>query len=147
MRDSMIFYRSFFESLNNLPDENQLEIYKAIFEYGLNFKLPENLSSVSLAIFTLIKPQIEANLKRYENGSKPKKKQTDSKAEANAKQDLSRGKAKYKQTGSNVEANKNVIDFLECIMKNENNNQECNALHNVTLTNSAEFDFDGFGEV
>jgi len=69
MRDLMIFYRSFYEALKELPKENQLELYNAIFEYSLDFKEVE-LSGLSKTIFTLIKPQLEANNKRYENGAK-----------------------------------------------------------------------------
>ena len=81
-RDSFIVYRSFIEALDDLPDENQLEIYKAISKYSLDFKEPE-LSGLSATIFKLIKPQLEANNKRYVNGSKAKRKQNGSKTEAN----------------------------------------------------------------
>ena len=82
-RDSSIFYRSFYEAINDLPDENQLEVYKSIFEYTLNFNEIE-LNGLSKTIFTLIKPQLDANNKRYENGSKGgRKKQDETKTEAN----------------------------------------------------------------
>ena len=68
-RDSFIFYRSFYESINALPPENQLEIYQAIFEYSLDFTTKE-LDGVSKAIFTLIKPQLDANNKKFINGLK-----------------------------------------------------------------------------
>lgn len=77
-RDSFIFYRSFYESLKELPSENQLEIYNAIMEFGFNQNEVE-LSSLSKAIFTLIKPQLEANYKRFLNGTKAKRKQNRSK--------------------------------------------------------------------
>ena len=85
LRDSYIFYRSFYEAIKELPEKNQLEIYNAIAEYSLNFVMPE-LTGISKTIFILIKPQIEANQKRYINGTKPKKKQTRSKPEARRKQ-------------------------------------------------------------
>lgn len=84
-RDSFIFYRSFYESIKEIPDEQQLETYKAITEYALNGK-EEQLAGVSKAIFTLIKPQLDANLKRYLNGKQPKQKQDISKTEAKRKQ-------------------------------------------------------------
>jgi hypothetical protein len=105
-RDSYIFYRSFYEAIKELPKENQLEIYNAIAEYSLNFKEVE-LSGLSKTIFTLIKPQLEANNKKYLNGSKPKQKQKISKTEAKNKQKISK-----------TEGNVNVNE--ECIMKNEN---------------------------
>lgn len=88
-RDSFVFYRSFYESLKELPDENQLEIYKAIMEFALNQNEIE-LSNLSKAIFTLIKPQLEANYKKYINGKKAKRKQNGSKSKAKCKQNESK---------------------------------------------------------
>ena len=69
----MVFYRSFFEAINDLPDENQLTIYKAIFEFGFNETEP-NLIGTDKLVFTLIKPQLEANNRKAkigkENGHK-----------------------------------------------------------------------------
>jgi len=77
-RDSFIFYRSFYESVKVLPEENQLEIYNAIMEFALNQNEIE-ISNLSKAIFILIKPQLEANYKRFINGRKAKRKQNRSK--------------------------------------------------------------------
>lgn len=76
-RDSFIFYRSFYESIKELPEENQLKVYKAISNYALNQEEIE-LDGISKAIFSLIKPQLDANYKKYENG-KQKEKQNRSK--------------------------------------------------------------------
>jgi hypothetical protein len=108
MRDSCIFYRSFYESINELPDTNKLEIYNAIFSYSLNFIEPE-LTGLSKSIFTLIKPQLDANIKRFNNGNAPKDKQNKSKSEA-----------KPKQNKSKSEANNNVND------NNKDNDNENN---------------------
>ena len=109
-RDSFIFYRSFFEAINDLPESNQLEVYRAISQYSLNFIEP-NLSGISKTILTLIKPQLEANRKRFENGCKDKIN----------KQTISKTEAKDKQTRSKPEANKNVNDNVnvECKSKLE----------------------------
>lgn len=68
-RDSFIFYRSFYEAINDLPEKNQLQIYKAICELSLNFE-EIDLKGISATIFRLIKPQLEANNKRFINGQK-----------------------------------------------------------------------------
>lgn len=68
-RNSFIFYRSFFEAIDDLSNSQQLEIYRSISDYSLNFNEPQ-LDGISKAIFTLIKPQLEANKKKYLNGSK-----------------------------------------------------------------------------
>ena len=56
MRDTMIFYRSFYEAIKELPPENKIEVYDAIFSYSLDFSEPD-LSGISKTIFTLIKPR------------------------------------------------------------------------------------------
>ena len=96
MRDSMIFYRSFYEAIRHLNNNEQAIIYNAIFSYGLDFTEPE-LDGVTKTIWTLIKPQIDANIKRFNNGKQPKTKQIKSKI-----------KAKNKQTKIKSEANNNV---------------------------------------
>lgn len=65
-----MFYRSFYEAIKDLPKDIQGEIYEAIMEFGLNDNELENMKPVTRSIFTLIRPQIEANKRRYENGKK-----------------------------------------------------------------------------
>lgn len=69
MRESMVFYRSFHEATKNLPQKQYKEVLNAIFEYALNGTEPK-LSAITQSIFLLIKPQIDANNKRFENGCK-----------------------------------------------------------------------------
>lgn len=69
LKNSYIFYRSFYESIQNLPKNKRLDLYDAICELALNDNELE-LSGVQKTIFTLIKPQIQANNKRYINGKK-----------------------------------------------------------------------------
>lgn len=68
-RDSFVFYRSFAESLNELSDEEKLATLNMIIEYGLNGETLET-KGVPRALFLLIKPQLDANNKRYSNGKK-----------------------------------------------------------------------------
>lgn len=89
MRDSFIFYRSFYEAMKELPKENQAEAFAAICEFSLNGKEPK-LTGISKTVFILMRPNLEANNRRYENGAKPKRKQTRSKPEAKGKQDESK---------------------------------------------------------
>lgn len=99
-RDSFIFYRSFYEAIKDLPAEDKANILDAICELSLNFEELE-LSGISKSLFILIKPQLEANIKRYENGKKPKHKKEESKPEAKPKQTESK-------TVTNVNVNDNV---------------------------------------
>lgn len=69
MRDSFVFYRSFFEALQDVPTEERACIYDAICAYSLNDIEPK-LTGMQLAIFKLIRPNIDANKRKYENGKK-----------------------------------------------------------------------------
>lgn len=66
MYDSMVFYRSFYEAIKDLDNDIQVEVYNAIFGYGLNGDIP-NLSPMANAIFTLVKPQIDRSIKISDN--------------------------------------------------------------------------------
>ena len=69
-RDYILFYRSFYESIKYMPGDVQLEIYPAVFEYWFYQKQPKNLSEVAKGLFTLMKPIIDRNRTRVENGKK-----------------------------------------------------------------------------
>lgn len=68
-RDSFIFYRSFQNAINEASETEQLSIYRAIAGYALNMEEP-NLSGVAKLAWLLIKPQLDANWRRFENGCK-----------------------------------------------------------------------------
>lgn len=78
MTDGFVFYRSFAEALKEIPAEQFKDIVMALSSYALDGVEPDNLEAVSKALFTLMKPQIDANAKRREAGRKG--------GEANAKQ-------------------------------------------------------------
>ena len=69
MRDSMVFYRSFWESLRELEPEDLSQVFNAVMEYALDDVEPE-IKGVGKAIFSLMRPQIDANNRKYENGKK-----------------------------------------------------------------------------
>lgn len=66
-RNSFIFYRSFFETIGDLNDADQLQIYRAICEFSLNEKSTD-LTGFPKTIFRLIEPQLTANKARFKNG-------------------------------------------------------------------------------
>lgn len=67
MKDSFVFYRSFKDSLSELSDNDKLIMYEAISDYALDKSEP-NLKGFPKALFKLIRPQLDANWKRYEAG-------------------------------------------------------------------------------
>lgn len=68
-RESFVFYRSFYECVKEMPPKSANALFIAICEYALNRKEPD-LKGLESGIFAMIKPQIDANNKRYENGKK-----------------------------------------------------------------------------
>lgn len=105
-RDSVIFYRSFYESIKTLDKESQADLYNAIFQYSLDHIQPE-LAGITLGFFTLIKPQLDANHQRFINGNKQKNKRGGSETEAKVKQKESERQA---NANVNVNVNDNVND-------------------------------------
>ena len=68
-RSSFTFYRSFYEAIEDLPKSKQLEVYRAIMRFGFNGEDTE-LAGVSAAVFKIIRPILEKNLKKFKNGCK-----------------------------------------------------------------------------
>lgn len=119
-RDGMIFYKSFQEALKNLPADIRLECYDAIFSYGLDGEEPE-LTGVSAAIFALVKPQIDANNKRRDNGSKggrpavaeePKENQAETEEEPKHNQSETKSEPKEKVKEKEKEKVKDINNTL-----------------------------------
>ena len=117
-RDSFIFYRSFFMATKCLKNEEKAQLFDAICSYALDGEI-NDLDGTAFGMFQLIKPQLDANRKRFENGCV--KKQKISKTEAKPKQKISKTEA---NVNVNVNVNDNVTDNV-----NENNN-----LNNKTNT-------------
>ena len=92
-RDSFVFYRSFFEAISELPNDELAQVVRSACEYALNGNEIE-MSGISKAVFILMKPQIDANNRRYSNGMKggrePKRNQTGTKQEPSDNQDVTK---------------------------------------------------------
>ena len=130
MRDSFVFYKSFAKGIKCLSDADRLKIYDAIVSYALDGDALE-LDGVAECIFELIKPQIDANQKKYEDGKKggrPKK-------EENGKNHSFENKktSGFENKKPNVNENENVNENVNvnendnvCFLKNRNKNlDEC----------------------
>lgn len=68
-RDSIVFYKSFYDAIKGLDAENYKKCCNAILEYAFDGKEPIK-DSVEYLVFTLVKPQIDKNNVRYENSKK-----------------------------------------------------------------------------
>lgn len=127
-RDSMILYRSFYDAIKLLPNDTQLEIFRAIFEFGLDGIEPQ-LSAGALPFWLLIKPNLQANRTKWESGCKAKSKQSRSKTEAKRKQKVSK-------TEANVDVD---VDENEDENENKDVDEKVNAKGN--------FDLSGYGQM
>jgi hypothetical protein len=126
-RDSFIFYRSFFSATKHLNQVEKAQLFEAICSYALDGNL-SLLEGTPQGMFELIKPQLDANRKRFENGCK--KKQKISKTEAKPKQTISKDEA---NVNVNVNVNHNEECKSELINDNLNNNSKGVEIDTVKL--------------
>ena len=113
--DSFIFYKSFTDALRGIEAEQFKTVVIAVSDYATDGITPEGLDPICNALFTLIKPQVEANIRKREAGRKG--------GEANAKQIEAKAKqneAEQKQTEANVNVNDNVnVNIKEKVKEKE----------------------------
>jgi hypothetical protein len=125
-RDSFIFYRSFAEAIDDLSDEEQLKVYRAIKEYALNEK-EIKLTGTAKGYFRLMKPLIAANTRRYKNGCnggrKPNSNQEETKLEPTDNQYITKEEPNSNQEETKLEPNNNV-NGNENVNDNSNGNDE-----------------------
>lgn len=108
MRDSFVFYRSFYEAIKDLPRDVQGEIYTAIMEYSLYGKETDNLKPITRSVFTLMKPQIDVNNKRFENGKRGGRPKSEYKPTENQSETKDKPKNNQSETNSKPNVNDNV---------------------------------------
>lgn len=115
-RDGFIFYESFYDATKCLPDQTKLEAYRLLFEYALYGIEPESDDAIAVGFFKLMRPQIDANNKRRENGcrggkkdteAEPNDNQTATKPEPNDNQSLTKAEPNLNQTLTKPEPNDN----------------------------------------
>ncbi len=68
-RQSFVFYDSFYKAMSYLNDKEKIQYIEAICNYSL-FDITIDMDIKIEAMFALIKPQIDANIKKRENGRK-----------------------------------------------------------------------------
>ena len=107
-RESMVFYKSFMEATDDLEPELYKTVIKMVLHYAMEGKEPEG-DTIAKAFFSLIKPQIDANNRRYENGKQGGRKsnQAETKVEPKPNQTITKGKPSHNQAETKVEPNVN----------------------------------------
>lgn len=143
MRDSFIFYRSFWESVMDLSvDENasieerykttkeQLNVFLFLCDYAFNGNEPPR-GGIASALFRQMKPQIDANNVRYENGKKGGRPKT--KTEPNSNRDITEEKPNNNQdvTKRKPKSNQGETEHEPNVNDNVNVNANENEKGNV----------------
>ena len=65
-----VFYKSFYEAVKQLQNaEDKCIIYQAICDYSF-YDIEPTLEGITAIIWTLIKPQIDANIKKRNDGKR-----------------------------------------------------------------------------
>lgn len=126
MKESFVFYKSFYDSIRRIKNkELKSDIFEAICELALYNNDIELTSEVGLMIMDLIKPQIEANNKRYEDGKKggrPKKKTSGYEKEKTSGYENKKPNDNVNENDNvNVNANENVINNISATVLNKKN--------------------------
>lgn len=125
-RESFVFYRSFAEALTDLDEITRVHCYDAIIDYAINGSERE-LQGIESAVFKLIKPQIDANNRRFENGLRggaPKGNQNARKTNKNNLETTNK-QPKNNQKQPNVNVNENVnVNVNENVNENVNVNEK-----------------------
>lgn len=117
MRDSFIFYRSFAEAIGSLSNRDRLRLFDALIAYALDDVEPD-LSGAARGMFMLIRPQIDANNRRYENGKKGAEHGSKGGRPKNPKETPNEPQENPKETpNENVNGNENLN-----VNQNENQN-------------------------
>ena len=111
-RESMVFYRSFYEAIVDLPDVELAQAFRAIAEYGLN-GIETECSGTARVALMMAKPQIDKNNMRYANGCKG------GRLTENLKPNNNQTKPSANQTITKPEPNVNVNDNVNDIEKKD----------------------------
>lgn len=128
MRNSFVVYRSYYEAIQNLNNEERGILFSAICEYGLDGTEPEFEGHFKM-FWTMLKPTLDKSIARYntnvENGSKggrPPKTKTQPKPNQNPTKTSAKA-------NDNLNYNDNVNDNY-----NENDNNATNVAATTATT-------------
>ena len=145
IRDSFVMFKNWSEAIDELPEEFQLETYKALSKFGLTGEIPQGISPVAKAMLISFSRGMENNIKRYnasvENGKKggrPKKEEanqetTEPVVENENLEKPSKTQENLTEPNHNLNVNVNVNDNVNV---NENGVQLVNKLKKINCFES-----------
>ena len=110
--ESFVFYKSFLDAIELLPEGEQLKAFKLIAHYGANGEMPEGEQTLANAIFLMAKPNIDATKEKRSNGKKGGRpaKETEKNAEKEIEKPvvIENENHRLSKPESNVDVNVNV---------------------------------------
>ena len=121
-RETSIFYKNHYETIKKLPHDKQILVFWAVFDYAFYGKITEfNEEDFACSIiFDLIKPQIDANNRKYQNGKlggRPKNNQNETKVKPKNNQKITKTKPND-NVNDNVNVNNNINNNItSCSIK------------------------------
>ena len=122
---SFVFYESFRDASRNLDDATHLALYEAIMDYSLYGEEPDEGNPVAAAMFKLVRPVLDANAKRRENG------RNGGRPASTDNQEESKQEPENEKAEPETEANENQFETEDKPVENQsetkpepNNNQD-----------------------
>lgn len=122
---SFVFYESFRDASRNLDDATRLALYEAIMDYSLYGDEPDEGNPVAAAMFKLVRPVLDANTKRRENG------RNGGRPASTDNQEASKPEPENEKAESETEAKENPVETEDKPVENQsetkhepNHNQE-----------------------
>lgn len=122
---SFIFYESFRDASRNLDDATRLALYEAIMDYSLYGEEPDEGNPVAAAMFKLVRPVLDANAKRRENGRNGgRPASTDNQEESKPEPENEKAEHETEAKGNPVETEDKPVENQNETKPEPNHNQE-----------------------
>ena len=122
---SFVFYESFRDASRNLDDATRLALYEDIMDYSLYGEEPDEGNPVAAAMFKLVRPVLDTNAKRRENG------RNGGRPASTDNQEESKQEPENEKAEPETEANENQFETEDKPVENQsetkpepNNNQD-----------------------
>lgn len=101
-RNQFTFYRSYYDAIRMLPKRDQAAVLLAVCAYALNGVEPD-VDGTASAIFTLIRPTLDAGRRKAEGGKKGSPSKDSIKTSERCKKDTVKEKEKEKEKEGEIE--------------------------------------------
>lgn len=120
IRNSFTFLRSYYDAIQDLPEDQQAIMCKAIIDYSFDKKEPIFIDKTCNMMWKLIKPNLDSSFKKFQNGKSKKKvkeKQKESKKETNPSNEIEIERDIEIDINNSIKNNKdnifNYFDYVE----------------------------------